>query len=82
MNAVQKTDPVHYKGYAGAFASFFMTSDPNEMKLTGPDEADVPPLLSSGKEFNVNAAGFAQLELTQFKGRCDFWKSVAPKIPI
>lgn len=75
------SDPVHYKGYAGAFASFFMTSDPNELKLTGPDEASVPPL-SSGKEFNINAAGFAQLELTQFKERCDFWKSVAPKIPI
>lgn len=59
-----------------------MTSDPNELKLTGPGEADVPPLLSSGEEFNINATGFAQLELTQFKGRCDFWKGVAPKIPI
>lgn len=82
VNAAQVSDPLHYKGYAGAFASFFMTSDPNEMKLTGPDEAGVPPLLSSGKEFNIDAAGFAQLELTQFRGRCDFWKSVAPKIPI
>lgn len=82
VNAVQKTDPLHYKGYTGAFASYFMTSDPNEMKLTGDDEPGVPPLLPSGKEFNINAAGFAQLELTQFKGRCDFWKSLAPKIPI
>lgn len=76
------SDPLHYKGYAGAFASFFMTSDPNELKLTGPDEPGVPPLLSSGEEFNINAAGFAQLELTQFRARCDFWKGVAPKIPI
>lgn len=82
VNAVQKTDPLHYEGYTGAFASFFMTSDPNEMKLTGDDEPGVPPLLESGEEFNINAAGFAQLELTQFKGRCDFWKSVAPKMPI
>jgi hypothetical protein len=59
-----------------------MTSDPNEMKLTGQDEPGVPPLLSSEREFNVNADGFAQLELTQFKARCDFWMSVASKIPI
>ncbi|KAK2610893.1 hypothetical protein N8I77_004284 [Diaporthe amygdali] len=82
VNTAQTTDPLHYKGYAGAFASFFMTSDPNALKLTGADEPGVPPLLSSGKEFNINAAGLAQLELAQFQGRCDFWKSVAPKIPI
>lgn len=34
-------------------------SDPNELKLTGLGEAYVPPLLSSGKELNMNAAGFA-----------------------
>lgn len=52
-------------------------SDPNELKSTGPDKAGVPPLLSSGKEFNIDAAGFAQLDLTQFKGRCDSWKSLS-----
>ncbi|KUI54057.1 Lipase 1 [Cytospora mali] len=71
----------HYKGYTGAFASFFMTSDPNAMKLTGSNDTGVPPL-SSGTEFNINAAGFADLKLTQFKSRCDFWKRVAAKIPI
>lgn len=58
-----------------------MTSDPNAMKLTGPNDTGVPPL-SSGQEFNTNAEGFANLELTQFKKRCNFWKSVAAKIPI
>lgn len=58
-----------------------MTSDPNAMKLTGPNDTGVPPL-SSGKEFNIKAVGFADLQLTQFKTRCDFWKSVAEKIPI
>ncbi|ROV99895.1 hypothetical protein VMCG_06244 [Cytospora schulzeri] len=81
VNTIQQTDPDHYKGYTGAFASFFMTSDPNAMKLTGPNDTGVPPL-SSRKEFNINAAGFADLELTHLERRCDFWKSVAAKIPI
>lgn len=81
VNAIQQTDPDHYKGYTGAFASFFMTSDPNAMKLTGPNDTGVPPL-SSGKEYNINTTGFADLELTEFEKRCAFWKSVAAKIPI
>lgn len=51
------------------------------MKLTGQNDTGVPPL-SSGAEFNINADGFADIKLTQFKSRCDFWKSVAAKIPI
>lgn len=58
-----------------------MTGDPNKMKLTGRNDTGVPPL-SSGAEFNINANGFADINLTQFKSRCDFWKSVAAKIPI
>lgn len=81
MNTIQQTDPDHYEGYTGAIASFFMTSDPNAMKLTGLNDTGVPPI-SSGKEFNINVAGFANLNLTQFKDRCNFWKKVAPKVPI
>lgn len=78
---MQQTDPDIYHGYTGAFASFFMTDDPNALKLTGNNDSGVPPL-STDKEFNINAAGFADIELTQFITRCDFWKSVAAKIPI
>lgn len=81
VSAVQQTDPDMYHGYTGAFASFFATGDPNALKLTGANDTGVPPL-SSGKEFNMHAAGFAQLGLTQFKTRCDYWRSVAAKIPI
>lgn len=58
-----------------------MTGDPNELKLTGKNDTGVPPL-SSKEEFNINANGFADLKLTQFRTRCDFWMSVAAKIPI
>ncbi|KAJ4396967.1 hypothetical protein N0V93_001190 [Gnomoniopsis smithogilvyi] len=81
ISSVQQTNPDTYHGYTGAFASFFMTSDPNTLKLTGNNDSGVPPL-SENEEFNINAAGFADLELTQFKTRCDFWRSVAAKIPI
>lgn len=81
VSSVQQTNPDIYHGYTGAFASFFMTSDPNALKLTGNNDSGVPPL-SINEEFNINAAGFADIELTQFKTRCDFWRSVAAKIPI
>lgn len=81
ISSVQQTEPDIYHGYTGAFASFFETDDPNKLKLTGRNDSGVPPL-SSGAEFNINAEGFADVKLTQFKTRCDFWKSVASKIPI
>lgn len=81
VSAVQQTDPDTYHGYTGAFASFLQTGDPNTLKLTGANDTGVP-LLSSGKEFNIYATGFAQLDLTQFKMRCNYWRSVAAKIPI
>ncbi|KAJ9142148.1 Proline iminopeptidase [Pleurostoma richardsiae] len=81
VNSAQQTDPFHYEGYTGAFASFFMTGDPNALKLTAANVTGVPAL-ATGEEFNINSEGFASLKLTQFKSRCDFWRSVAPKIPI
>ena len=81
INSVQQTQPDTYHGYTGAFASFFQTSDPNALKLTSTNDPGVPPL-STNEEFNINAAGFADLDLAQLKTRCDFWKGVAAKIPI
>lgn len=78
---MQQSQPDIYLGYTGAFASFFETGDPNALKLTGANDSGVPPL-SAGEELNINAAGLARLELVQLKTRCDFWKSVAAKVPI
>ncbi|KAI1253232.1 hypothetical protein MGN70_005440 [Eutypa lata] len=76
-----QTDRLHYQGYAGAMASFFMTGDPNALKLTADDVAGVPPL-GSGEEFVINTQGFTSAELTQFKERCGLWRELAPRVPV
>lgn len=62
-------------------ASFFMTGDPNALKLTADDVAGVPPL-GSGEEFVINTQGFTSAELTQFKERCGLWRELAPRVPV
>ncbi|OIW34853.1 carboxylesterase [Coniochaeta ligniaria NRRL 30616] len=81
VNAAQQTDPFHYHGYTGAFASFFVTGDPNKLKLTNSSVPGVPDL-DTGKEFNINAEGFANVDITQLEKRCGLWKKLAPRIPI
>jgi hypothetical protein len=81
VNVAQQTDPFHYKGYTGAFSSFFMTGDPNKLKLTNSSVPGVPNL-KTGKEFNVNEGGFANVDITQLKKRCELWRKLAPRIPI
>jgi len=81
VNDAQKTDPFHYQGYAGAFASFFMTGDPNKLKLTNSSVPGVPEL-KTGKELNINAEGFATVDITQLEKRCALWKKLAPRIPM
>ncbi|KAI1864259.1 hypothetical protein JX265_008630 [Neoarthrinium moseri] len=81
VNAIQQTDPLHYEGYAGAFASYFMTGDPNALKLTAEDVAGVPAL-KTGQEFVIDSAGFTTRNLSQFMERCDFWREVAPRLPV
>ncbi|KAF2169774.1 hypothetical protein M409DRAFT_20188 [Zasmidium cellare ATCC 36951] len=81
-NAVQQTDPLIYQGYAGAFASFFQTGDPNAHKLTDASQAGVPELRETGEQFVVRAEGFANGEIEVLEGRCAFWRRVADKIPI
>lgn len=82
VNAIQKTDPLVYTGYAGAFASFMVTGDPNVYKLTNASQAGVPELRETGKEFVIAESGFVDFKVVQLKERCDFWMSVAPQIPI
>lgn len=83
VSAIQKTDPFIYEGFAGAFASFFATADPNAHKLTNASVAGVPKLLPQhGSEFVIESTGFADVPIPQLERRCAFWKSVAPLIPI
>ncbi|KAI1756744.1 carboxylesterase [Xylaria castorea] len=81
VNAAQKQDPLHYKGYAGALASFFMTGDPNALKLTGTDILGLPDLKTE-QEWVIDSAGFTTAKLVQLKERCAFWERVAPEVPI
>ncbi|PWY93270.1 alpha/beta-hydrolase [Aspergillus sclerotioniger CBS 115572] len=82
VNSDQETDPLIYKGYAGAFGSFFQTGDPNAHKLTNASEPGVPELQDTGAEFVIATDGFENVDLTQLKKRCAFWKSVGKDIPI
>ncbi|KAK3695366.1 carboxylesterase [Podospora appendiculata] len=81
VNSAQKTEPDIYKGYTGAFTSFFSTGDPNANKLTPASTTGVPEL-SSGTEFVINASGFATADLAQLKARCEFWRKLGPSIPL
>ena len=80
-NARQQSDRLHYEGFAGAMASFFQTGDPNALKLTALSVPEVPPL-SSHKEYVITETGFTTLDYGLLEERCNFWKSIGPKIPI
>ncbi|KXX74483.1 Acetylcholinesterase [Madurella mycetomatis] len=80
-NQVQQSDPLRYHGFTGAIASFFMTGDPNELKLTNESVRGVPSF-QSGREFVIAADSFDQVEYTRLEERCDFWKRMAPKVPM
>ncbi|KAI9710349.1 MAG: hypothetical protein M1820_002844 [Bogoriella megaspora] len=82
VNAVQQTDPLIYDGYAGAFASFFATGDPNVHKLTNSSQPGVPQSNSTGKEFVIEQDGFANTNTTQLESRCAFWLSIADRVPL
>ena len=83
VNAVQKSDPLIYQGYAGAFGSYFGAGDPNAHKLTDASEAGVPLLEEQGaEEFVIESDGFVNVAIPQLESRCAFWKSVAGNVPI
>lgn len=79
---MQTTNLVVYQGYAGAFASFFQTGDPNAHKLTNSSELGVPVLQSTGEEFVIVDYGFENVKLQLLKKRCEFWRSLGKKIPV
>ncbi|KAJ5234663.1 uncharacterized protein N7469_003831 [Penicillium citrinum] len=82
LNTLQKTNPVVYQGYAGAFASFFQTGDPNAHKLTNSSESGVPLLKKTGEEFVIVDDGFENIRIDQLKRRCNFWRKLGRQIPV
>ncbi|KAM7206673.1 carboxylesterase [Rhypophila sp. PSN 637] len=82
-NPQQQTNPLVYKGFVGAFASFFATGDPNKRKLTSPETPGIPKLNDEEdeQEFIIQSDGFTTAKITHLKKRCDFWTRLAPRIP-
>ncbi|OBT89734.1 hypothetical protein VE02_01367 [Pseudogymnoascus sp. 03VT05] len=81
VNAIQKSDPTIYEGYAGAFASFFQTGDPNAHKLTNSSQPGVPESKSTGKEFVVSQDGFHNVQISALRQRCELWRDSAKDVP-
>jgi hypothetical protein len=81
VNPAQHKDPFHYEGYTGAFSSFFLSGNPNALKLTTSTVAGVPAL-RSGEEFVIAGQGFENANISQLTQRCTFWKDMAAKIPL
>ena len=82
VNPVQQSQSVIYHGYAGAFASFFETGDPNAHKLTDIWEPGVPELQRSGEEFVLTRSGFENVRLRSLVERCALWESMGRNIPV
>lgn len=82
MNSIQQTQSLTYKGYAGAFASFFQTGDPNVNKLTNSSEPEVPEIRQTGKEFVIKVDGFITTDVNILNRRCMFWRQAANMVPI
>jgi carboxylesterase type B len=81
VNAVQTTDALTYKAYAGAMASFVQTGDPNAHKVTDGSVVSVPSI-KKGEQFVIRSGGIATENVGQLEKRCAFWLSVADSIPI
>lgn len=79
---MQTSNPVVYEGYAGAFASFFETGDPNAHKLTNSSQPGVPVLQRTGEEFVIDDSGFENIPLGELKKRCNFWRGLGKQIPV
>ncbi|CRG82784.1 hypothetical protein PISL3812_00130 [Talaromyces islandicus] len=81
VNTNQTSDPLIYDGYAGAFASFIETGNPNAHKVTDSSILGAPGI-RKGEEFVITEDGFQQVKLVQLKKRCNFWLKNGPSIPI
>ncbi|KAE9381572.1 putative carboxylesterase [Stipitochalara longipes BDJ] len=82
VNPIQKSQPLIYSGFTGAFASFFQTGDPNSHKLTNESEPGVPENWQTGEEFVIRSDGFENAKVDLLDKRCGFWRAVASDVPI
>lgn len=82
VSSIQTPDSLIYTGYAGAFASFFQTGDPNSHKITNSSIPGVPESWRTGEEFVITADGFADVEVEELGLRCGFWRQLADDVPV
>ncbi|CAG8975870.1 hypothetical protein HYALB_00011120 [Hymenoscyphus albidus] len=82
VNAVQASNSLIYRGFTGAFASYFQTGDPNGNKLTNDSQTGVAEAKSTGEEFVVAENGFGGVEMRQLRKRCAFWLDVSNEVRI
>jgi carboxylesterase type B len=80
-NQIQQSDPLHYRAFTGAFASFFQTGDPDTLKLTNSSIPGVPAF-SSRREFVITPDLVDTADYSALEKRCRFWKSMGAKVPI
>lgn len=78
---MQTSDPLTYKAYAGAMASFVETGDPNAHKVTSSSVVDAPSA-NEGKEFVVKTGGPSVDAIDMLDKRCSFWLQQGTKLPI
>ncbi|KFZ03620.1 hypothetical protein V502_10798 [Pseudogymnoascus sp. VKM F-4520 (FW-2644)] len=81
VNPIQKSNQTIYEGFAGAFASFFQTGDPNAHKLTDASHLGVPESRSTGNEFVISEDGFHNVKIDALRERCEFWRQSAKDVP-
>ncbi|KAF2823534.1 alpha/beta-hydrolase [Ophiobolus disseminans] len=81
IGAIQRTDALTYRGYAGAMGSFVQAGDPNVNKVTDGSVVGVPEI-GSGTQFLVTSGGLKQGRIDMLEKRCAFWLSVAERVPI
>jgi hypothetical protein len=82
VNAIQKSDPFIYDGYAGAFASFFQTGNPDAHKVTNNSVPGVPETQYTRMEFVVSTEELKTVKIVQLEKRCEFWLRNGKDVPI
>jgi hypothetical protein len=78
-------------GFAGSFAGYFKTGDPNAHQFAAADVASVPKLNKAAgaqtaaldtEKLVITTEGFEVANVGLLAKRCTFWKSIAGEIRI
>jgi carboxylesterase type B len=81
VNAIQKTRNGIYEAFAGSFASFFQTGNPNSYEK-GLRKNDRVPEIRTGLEMLVTSEGLSATPLPMLEERCSFWQTVGGQVPV